>query len=51
MLFPARRFKGISGSGILRLWGEWMEWWLHGGSYMVGECVKIYKKISQEGHF
>ena len=20
-------------------------------SYMIGECVKIYKKISQEGHF
>lgn len=25
--------------------------WLHGESYMIGECVKIYKKISQEGHF
>lgn len=32
MLFPARRFKGISGSGFLRLWEEWMEWWLRGGS-------------------
>lgn len=25
--------------------------WQHGESYMIGECVKIYKKISQEGHF
>ena len=32
MLFPARRFSGISGSGFMRLWGEWMEWWLREGS-------------------
>ena len=43
--------KGISGPGFLRLWGWWMGAWQHGESYMIGECVKIYKKISQEGHF
>lgn len=32
MLFPARRFSGISGSGFMCFGGEWMEWWLRGGN-------------------
>ena len=40
-IFPAWRFYGISGPGILRLWG-WMRAWLHGGSVMAFR-VKNYE--------
>lgn len=40
-IFPARRFYGISGPGILRLWG-WMGAWQHGGIVMAFR-VKNYE--------
>ena len=51
MLFPALRFKKESLGRDFCVCGVVDGAWQHGESYMIGECVKIYKKISQEGHF